>query len=230
MSRAFAKLALIAFSLQVFGTVAVYSADNVVKLPLPQFKGKMSVEAAMFAKKSVRSFNAAPLTLAEVSQMLWAANGSLPADAITGATAKVIPSAGGLYPLEVFLVAGKETVKGLDEGIYQYVPQTNSLKPLAKGDNRNLLAYASLSQMWIARAPVSIVIGGVFDRTTSKYGGRGLQYVFMEAGCSTQNVYLQAEALGLQVGTVGAFDDKKVGSVLKLPSTVTPILIVAVGK
>lgn len=230
MSRALGRSALVGLLVAVLGAVAAQAADKEVKLPFPGFKGKLSVEAAMFAKKSVRNFSSTPLTLAEVSQMLWAANGSLPADAISGATAKVIPSAGGLYPLEVFLVSGKDTVKGLPEAVYRYVPQTNSLKAIAKGDNRNLLAYASLSQMWIARAPALIVIGGAFGRTTGKYGPRGVQYVFMEAGCSTQNVYLQAEALGLHVGTVGAFDDKKVGAVLKLPAGVTPLLIAAIGK
>lgn len=230
MSRTHGRVALMGFLAMIFGTVFAYAADDEIRLPLPAFKGKTSVEAAMFGKKSVRNFGPAPLTPAEVSQMLWAANGSLPADAVTGATAKVIPSAGGLYPLEVFLVTGKNTVEGLPEAVYQYVPQTNSLKPVAKGDNRTLLSYAALSQMWMARAPALIVIVGVFDRTTSKYGGRGVQYVFMEAGCSSQNLYLQAEAIGLHVGSVGAFDEKKVGTVLKLPSGMTPLLIVPFGK
>lgn len=230
MSRAHTRRLLIGFVTLFFGTVAAHAADDEIKLPLPAFKGKVSVEAAMFAKKTVRNFKKTPLTLPQVSQMLWAANGSLPADAISGATAKVIPSAGGLYPLEAFLVAGKNTVTGVPEGVYRYVPQTNSLKTVTKGDNRALLAYAALSQSWLANAPALIVIGGVFDRTMAKYGGRGLQYVFMEAGSSCQNVYLQAEAIGLHVGTVGAFDEKKMGEVLKLPKGVTPLLIVAVGE
>jgi SagB-type dehydrogenase family enzyme len=84
--------------------------------------------------------------------------------------------------------------------------------------------------MWLARAPALIIIGGVFGRTTSKYGDRGIQYVYMEAGSSNQNIYLQAEALGLHVGTVGAFNDAQVSAVLKLPAAVMPLLIVAVGK
>ncbi len=213
-----------------FVRVSALAADNDIKLSKPAVVGKVSLEAALIAKKSVRNFTGEPLAEAQISQILWAANGNLPPDAVAGATYKVIPSAGGLYPLEIFLVTGKDTVSGIPEGVYSYDPLSNSLKLLAPGDNRTLLSHASLSQMWLARAPALVVIGAVFARTTSKYGNRGSQYVFMEAGSSNQNVYLQAEALGLHVGTVGAFNDAQVSAVLKLPSSVTPLLVMAIGK
>jgi SagB-type dehydrogenase family enzyme len=204
--------------------------ESEIKLPMPAFSGKVSVEAAVVAKKTVRNFAGTPLSLAEVSQILWAANGNLPADAVTAATTKVLPSAGGLYPLEIVLVSGKNTVTGLPEGIYLYKPQTHSLATLASGDYRTQLSHACLSQMWLARAPIIVVISAAFARTTAKYGNRGYQYVFMEAGASDQNIYLQAESLGLHSGTVGAFHDGQVSTVLKLPKDVTPLLVVAVGK
>ncbi|MCX5861208.1 MAG: SagB/ThcOx family dehydrogenase [Desulfomonile sp.] len=213
-----------------FVRVSALAADNDIKLSKPAVVGKVSLEVALIAKKSVRNFTGEPLAEAQISQILWAANGNLPPDAVAGATYKVIPSAGGLYPLEIFLVTGKDTVSGIPEGVYSYDPLSNSLKLLAPGDNRTLLSHASLSQMWLARAPALVVIGAVFARTTSKYGNRGSQYVFMEAGSSNQNVYLQAEALGLHVGTVGAFNDAQVSAVLKLPSSVTPLLVMAIGK
>jgi SagB-type dehydrogenase family enzyme len=206
------------------------AADNDIKLSKPALTGKLSLEAALVAKKSVRDFAAAPLTEMQISQILWAANGNLPVDAVTGATYKVVPSAGGLYPLEVFVVTGKDTVGGIPEGVYSYDAQANSLKLIAPGDNRTLLAHASLSQMWMARAPALVVIGAVFARTTSKYGNRGPQYVFMEAGNSSQNIFLQAESLGLHAGSVGAFNDAQVSAVLKLPASVTPLMIMAIGK
>ncbi len=212
------------------GPFAVFAASNAVKLPTPSYTGKISVEAAMAAKHSVRSFKGVPLTLQQVSQLLWAGNGLLPSDAVTGATPKTIPSAGGLYPLELFIVTGKDTVKDLAAGVYQYDPFGNALKTVAQGDKRTALAGAALSQMWMARAPAVIVIAAVFSRTTMKYGSRGNNYVFMEAGNSNQNLYLQAEALGLGVGTVGAFNDAQVGSVLSLPASTAPLLLVPVGK
>lgn len=205
-------------------------ATNSIELPKPSVRGKMSVEAAIRSKKSVRSYSKDPLSLKQISQILWAANGRLPADAVSGATIKVIPSAGGLYPLEIFVVTGEETIKGVPAGIYMYKARSNSLVQIASGDNRNLLAHASLSQMWLARAPAIVVIAAAFSRTTSKYGKRGIQYVFMEAGNSNQNIYLQAEALGLRVGTVGAFNDAQVSAVLKLPKGISPLLVVSVGK
>jgi SagB-type dehydrogenase family enzyme len=204
--------------------------ESEIKLPMPSLSGTGSVEAAMVAKKSVRNFTGTPLTLAQVSQILWAANGNLPADAITGATRKVIPSAGGLYPLEIVLVSGKNTVTDLPEAVYLYKPQTNSLAAIASGDFRTQLSYACLGQTWLARAPAIVVIAAVFGKTTAKYGNRGYQYVFIEAGNSNQNVYLQAESLGLHAGTVGAFDDGQVSAVLKISKDITPLLVVAIGK
>lgn len=211
-------------------SVPANCAEGEIKLPAPNLKSKVCVEAAIVAKKSVRNFGTAPLEIAQVSQMLWAANGNLPRDAVAGATTKVIPSAGGLYALEAFLVAGKDTVHNLPAGTYKYDPQNNSLQLVAAGDNRNLLAYACLSQMFIARAPAVVVIAAVFERSTVKYGPRGYQYTYMEAGSANQNMYLQAEALGLRLATVGAFDDAQVAGVLKFPANVKPLLVVPIGK
>jgi SagB-type dehydrogenase family enzyme len=205
-------------------------AQAEIKLPPPSLTGTMSVEKAIVGKKSVRRFSTEALDQSQVAQLLWAANGNLPVDAVAGATYKAIPSAGGLYPLEVFLVTGQDTVKGLPAGIYAYEPRTHSLKLIAQGDNRMALAHAALSQTWLAGAPAIIVIGGVFSRSTIKYGNRGIQYVFMESGNSNQNLYLQAEALRLKMATIGAFQEAQVSSVLKLQSDVTPLLLVGVGK
>jgi SagB-type dehydrogenase family enzyme len=216
------------------GLVAVpgsaWSAAETVQLPKPSLTGRIPIETAMLRKKSIRNFTGTPMTLADVSQIMWAANGNLPLDAVTSATTKVLPSAGGLYPLEVFLVSGQNTVKDLPAGVYQYNPTNNTLVNIAEGDNRASLASACVSQMWMASAPVMVVVGAVFVRTTAKYGNRGLQYVFMEAGSSNQNVYLQAESLGFGVGTVGAFQDSQVISAIKLPTGVTPLLVMAVGR
>ena len=141
-----------------------------IKLPKPSFTGNMSVEAAMVAKKSVRNFSSTPLTLGQISQLLWSANGNLAYDAVSGATTKVVPSAGGLYPLEIFLLSGKDTVTGLPAGVHQYKPATNSLETISSGDSRASLAQAALGQMWLARAPAIIVIAAAFGRTTSRYG------------------------------------------------------------
>lgn len=204
--------------------------DGKLQLPPPALSGQVSVEQSIAKKTTARNFSGIPLTLAQVSQLLWAANGKIAAvDAMTSAT-RVYPSAGGLYPLEVFLVVGQDKVANVPAGVYQYDWQTHSLRLISSGDNRTLLASACFQQAWLARAPALIVIGGIFQRTTAKYGNRGERYVVMDAGSSCQNVYLQAEALGLKAGVVGAFVDEQVRAVLKLPNEVYPFLVIAVGK
>jgi SagB-type dehydrogenase family enzyme len=212
------------------GSLNCSAAPSAIKLPPPVFKGQVSVEAAIKARKSARSFRRGPLTLQQVSQILWAANGVLPTDAVTGATRRVTPSAGGLYPIEAFVLTGKGSVTGAPAGVYRYDYASNSLKTVVAEDRRSLLAGAALSQTWLARAPVVVLLAGVFARTTGKYGSRGVNYVFMEAGNADQNLCLQAEALGLRSATVGAFVDSQVSKVLKLPAGVSPLLIIAVGK
>jgi SagB-type dehydrogenase family enzyme len=225
-------LPLLCFWVLCFGMLPISSssAADTVQLPKPALTGKMPVEQAMVQKKSAREFSPKPLTLAEVSQLLWAANGNLSLDAVSSATTKVIPSAGGLYPLEVFLVCGKDTVTGLGEGVYHYNATANTLVNLAAGDSRANVASACLGQMWMAKAPVMVVIGAIFARTTAKYGSTGTQYVLMEAGNANQNVYLQAESLGLRVATVGAFQQGQVVAAAKLPNAVAPLLVMPVGK
>ncbi|MEW6111957.1 MAG: SagB/ThcOx family dehydrogenase [Thermodesulfobacteriota bacterium] len=213
-----------------FACSPALSAQNEVRLPKPDLKGSVSVAQALAKKKTVRQYKGTPLTLQQVSQLLWVANGDVPRDAMSGATFKVMPSAGGLYPLEVFLVVGQGGVAEVPAGVYQYNPRKNALELTTQGDKRSLLANAALGQMWLARAPALVVIGAIFERTTMKYGSRGVNYVMMEAGSSNQNIYLQAESLGISAGGVGAFDDARVASVLGLPSSVKPLMIVAVGK
>ncbi len=201
-----------------------------IKLPKPNTKGKLSVEAAMVSKKSVRAFAQAPLTSAQVSQMLWAANGDLPVDAIAEATRKVIPSAGAIYPLEIYLMTGKDTVEGVPAGVYRYNAQNNSLESILEGDNRTQLAYACLGQLFISRAPAVVIIAGAIGRSAAKYGPHGYKYTYMEAGNANQNMYLQAESIGLRMATVGAFHDTQVAAVLKLPPAITPLLVIPIGK
>jgi SagB-type dehydrogenase family enzyme len=214
----------------ITASILLNSAWADIKLPKPSFTGNMSVEAAMVAKRTARNFSPTPVTLDQMSQLLWSANGNLAYDAVSGATTKVVPSAGGLYPLEIFLVCGKDTVTGLPEGVHQYKPATNSLETISSGDRRASLAQAALGQMWLARAPAIIVIAAAFERTTSRYGNRGTQFVLMEAGNSNQNLCLQAAALELRAGTVGAFHDAAVAEAIKLPKSISPLLIVALGR
>lgn len=196
--------------------------DDVVALPGISVPGAMSVESALNARRSVRSFTRAPLTLAEVAQLLWAAQGVTHSEGF-----RTAPSAGALYPLEVYLVAGE--VRGLAPGIYKYHPLEHRLSFVQVGDARARLAVAALGQAWVADAPAVVVIAAVYRRTSAKYGERAARYVPMEAGHAAQNVYLQATALGLGTTVVGAFHDEQVRAVVQLAPKEQPLALMPLG-
>jgi SagB-type dehydrogenase family enzyme len=194
-----------------------------IKLPEPKLKGDISLEQALSERRSVRDFSESALTLEEVSQLLWAAQG------ITSEWGgRTAPSAGGLYPLEVYLVAGN--VEGLAAGSYRYHPEGHELAKVKDGDLRERLAEASLEQTWVKEAAINIIISAVYERTTGKYGERGIRYVPMEAGHSAQNNYLQATALNLGTVTIGAFHDDLVKEVAGMPENEAPLYVIPVGR
>ncbi|MBU4376454.1 MAG: SagB/ThcOx family dehydrogenase [Candidatus Omnitrophica bacterium] len=186
-------------------------------LPKPNLKGAMSVEECIQKRRSVRSFSSKPLAAEEVSQLLWATQGIT--DARRGLRAA--PSAGALYPLEIYLVKG--------DGVFYYDIENHAIIKNSGGDMRSALSGAALGQASIKEAPASIVICAVRSRTTAKYGGRGNRYVEIEAGHAAENLHLQAVALGLASVPVGAFDDNQVKKVLNLPSGTEPLYIIPAG-
>ncbi len=183
----------------------------------------MSVEEAIKKRRSVRDFSRDSLTLDDVAQLLWAAQGKSGRHGFRSA-----PSAGALYPLEIYLVAGH--VDGLSPGVHRYRQERHDLVLLTSGDHRKRLAKAALDQGWVRRAPAVLVITGVYERTIGKYGQRGRRYVHMEVGHAAQNVYLQATVRGLGTVMVGAFDDKEVQEVLRLPMDHEPLGLMPVGR
>jgi len=184
------------------------AATGEIFLPEPEIEGDLSVEEAIAGRRSVRSFTGGSIGLGDLSQLLWAAQGITGEDGFKRAA----PSAGAKYPLEVFAVVG--TVDGLDAGIYRYVPKTHALLPVGGGDVRETLCGEALYQDWIEDAAVVLVITAVYERTMEKYGSRGVRYVHMEVGAAAENVYLEAESLGLGTTFVGAFSDDGVEKVL----------------
>jgi SagB-type dehydrogenase family enzyme len=193
-----------------------------IPLPAAAFGQEMSVEEALKQRRSVREYSRDGLVLEDVSQLLWAAQG------ITGRRGfRAAPSAGALYPLEVYVVVGD--VAGLSPGVYRYRPKKRDLVSVASGDRRKPLASAALGQSWVRRAPAVLLITGVYKRTMAKYGQRGRRYVHMEVGHAAQNVYLAATARGLGTVMVGAFDDNEVQEVLGLPTDHEPLGLMPVG-
>jgi len=194
-----------------------------IELPPPMQDHLLTVEAAIRSRRSIREFAPGSIKVEEISQVLWAAQG------ITDqAGYRTAPSAGALYPLEISLIAGD--IESLPTGIYRYDPRAHVLDAVAAGDRRAAIAEAALSQRWIGDAAAILVIAAVEERTTVKYGKRGVRYVHIETGHVAQNVYLQAAALGLGTTIVGAFDDAEVTEVARLRHEETPLCLLPIGR
>ena len=190
---------------------------QVTVLPPPQLKGTLTLEEALTKRRSVREFSDTPLTLAELGQLLWAAQGTT-----HPAGLRTAPSAGALYPLEVYAVTR--------EGVYHYQPQGHRIIVHVQDDVRSALHAAALRQDPVLKASAEIVIAAVYARTAQKYGEeRSLRYVHLEAGHAAQNVLLQAAALNLGAVPIGAFEDNQVQQVLALPSDQQPLYLIPVG-
>ncbi len=199
---------------------AAWAADKInktIQLPEPKLVGKMSVEETIFRRRSQRSFFPNELTMEQISQLLWAAQG------ITDKTwgFRAAPSSGSLYPLTLYLVK--------KDGVFRYVPDGHKLVQTSSEDIRPSLVRASLGQSYIGEAPVDIIIAGNFRIIEAKYGQRSYRYLNMEIGHVAENIELQAVSLGLTSVPVGAFWDDVVGKALNLPDTQDPFYIIPVG-
>ena len=202
---------------QVIGTVS---------LPAPQLTGNLSVEAAIQNRRSVREYANESVTLGNVSQILWSAQGITN----TQYQLRAAPSAGQVYPLEIYVIAGPN-VTGLKEGVYQYEPSNNTLEMFMNGDLRSDLATIADGQPWVKQAPLDILITGDYQKMIDKYPNKQLSTTFvdLEAGGVGENIYLQAESLGLATVALGSFDSNQLNQKFELPSNETPLYIFPIG-
>lgn len=221
-SPALSTLALVAAMQATYGCAAESSPQRHTEaafgLPAPRAAGTLSVEEAISTRRSVREFSRDPLSMDEIGQLFWSAQGIT--DSASGHRAS--PSAGALYPLEVYAVT--------HDGVYHYLPANHQLERVIARDLRLSLAGAALGQTAVQEAAVDFVFTGVVSRTSGKYGDRAERFVYMEAGHAAENMLLQALALGLGGVTIGGFSDDAVRTVLALPAGEQPLYIVSIGK
>lgn len=231
-----ATLPVLALALVLAGLPSNARAQeaDVIPLPDPVLDGDLSVERALVQRRSVREFAADALQLEELGQLLWAAQGiteptPAPEDwpwGEWGGGLRTAPSAGALYPLELYVLA--TNVAGLEAGLYRYRPREHGLERV--GEPTGGLAAAALGQRAIAEAPAVVVIAAEYRRTAAKYGDRAERYVHIEVGAAAENVYLQAEAAGLATVFIGAFRDEQVQETLALPDRHAPLGLMPVGR
>lgn len=210
-------LALIILAMSMEGLVM--ANDKEIILPQPVTKGKVSLEEAIFKRRSQREFQRKDLSLEQVGQLLWAAQGITAKRG--GFSFRAAPSAGVLYPLELYALT--------KDGLYHYIPEGHKLENFSDKDLRKSLADAALGQEPAASGALVIVVCAVYERVTSKYGQRGRRYAHIEAGHAAQNIHLQAVALGLGSVPIGAFNDDAVKKCLSLPAACEPLYIIPIG-
>ena len=192
-------------------------AETKIALPEPKTTGRMTLEEAIYKRRSIRSFASKELSLEQISQLLWAAQGITD----TGMGFRTAPSAGALYPLELYIVK--------KDGFFHYHPMGHILEKAGDRDVRNEIVRTALGQSFIGQAPVSVIISVVKSRVTDKYSSRGNRYVDIEVGHAAENLQLQAVTLGLGSVAIGAFTDSEVKSILGLPEDTEPRYIIPVG-
>jgi SagB-type dehydrogenase family enzyme len=197
--------------------VAALAVGDTLPLPAARTEGPISVEGAIARRRSCRRYASDPLSLEQVAQLLWAGQGMTDPRGLRAA-----PSAGARYPVELLVVC--------EDGLLRYLPDQHAVVKLAAGDRRRALAAAALGQSFLATAPVCLALTARFERTTSRYGERGIRYVHMDIACAAENIHLQAEALELRSVAIGAFDDRQVQQALGLEDDEEPLYLIPVGR
>ncbi len=190
-----------------------------IQLLKPKFEGEMSLEESIFNRKSIRSFKDKEIEIEKLSQLLWAAQGE-------NLSKRTVPSAGAIYPIEIYVFLKKK-------GLYHYHYKKMLLKrEIEENPNENILrqlAQYCLSQNFIYEAPLNLIICVNYPKITRGYGERGKRYALIEVGHCAQNVHLEAVALGLGSVPIGAFRDRKISQLLRLPEDLDPIYIIPIG-
>jgi SagB-type dehydrogenase family enzyme len=198
-------------------------ASQAIKLPEPRTDGGISVEKALQERRSIRSFGDQPLALAEVSQLLWAAQG------ITDDKGhRTAPSAMEAYPLQIYLLASNVT--GLPSGVYHYLPEGHNLIAMQKSGLDDLYSSSAGQEAWIKGAPAIFIITSVFERLNRMMGKDSSRFVYVEAGTAAENLLLEVVSLGLASTYTAGFDANRTEELLGLPSGEKIIGVLPVGR
>ena len=205
------------------GAVSFAAEPRTVALPKPDVTGKVTLEQAIAQRRSVREYTPGALTLAEVSQLMWVAQGITSPDG-----KRATPSARAVYPLQVWLVANDVT--GLRPGIYRYEPKEHALALVTAGEQRDSMAAAARGQAAIQHAAAVVAVIGDSTLAATKFRGNAERWLGMEAGFVVQDVYLECTALGLGTVMVGGFEESSVRRALGVPAAWEALALMPVGR
>ena len=193
------------------------AGPRTIQLPAPALTGSVSVEDAINKRRSIRQFSDKLLNFGQIGQLCWAGQGITDKER----NLRAAPSAGALYPIELYCVT--------PVGTFVYRPEEHSLEQTHQADLREQLASAAGGQAAVSEAACSIVIAGSVKKLTAKYGNKATKFMLIEAGCVAENIQLESVAMGLASLPVGAFETKSVAKVFQMKNELEPLLIVCVG-
>jgi len=206
-------------------SAVLLTAENIA-LGVPDIRSGNSLESVLKNRRTRRDFVDKEISLKQVSQMLWSAQG-----VTVDWGGRTAPSAKSTYPLSVFLIASK--VEGLTPGEYQYIPgdrtPVHALRPIKSVDLQKAI-YEALNESSFKNAPAVFVITGNMGKMAEAYGGIPHdKEVYLEAGHAAQNLYLQAESLHLGVVTISSFNEAKILDLITIPESETIIYLIPFG-
>jgi SagB-type dehydrogenase family enzyme len=179
---------------------------------------------ALKKRKSIRSFFPKPLSIADLSFLLWASTGIQRKE--RDYEFRTVPSAGALYPIETYLIANK--VDGLEKALYHYELQAHALEELKVGSFSEKIAQAALGQKMLIAAPVVLIWTAIFERSKWKYAQRAYRYVYLDAGHIAQNLALSAASIGLGSCQIGAFFDDEINQIIGIDGVEESVLYLSV--
>ncbi len=214
------RLCILAFLAGIVAPNCFPVQPALISLPSPRKTGSVSVEDALAARRSIRAYTKQPLTVADLGQLLWAAQGVTSPDG-----KRTAPSAMHRYPLEIAVVA--QNVDGLPNGAYHYLPATHSLQVLASTKPGTNLLSGATSQGHVQSAPAVFVIAAVYERMGP--GAKNRTWTDYEAGLASENLMLEAVALGLGSVVTGGIDAGTVKEAVKFTGSEQVIVVIPVG-
>jgi len=205
-----------------------------VKLPLvesPPQNGR-TFDEVISSRRSVRDFANLDLTLNELSLILhqsYGITGELPGKGDFRQNLRSSPSAGGLYPAEIYIAVRK--VSGVEPGIYHYNVLNHEIELLIPGDPTEQMYNFCCGQEFVHNTSIVIIMSGVLARTKLKYGERGYRYVLLDIGHLGQNIYLSCASLDLAIMTTCGFFDDEANKLLRIDGVDETVMYVAfIGK
>src|SRR3990170_2732429 len=205
-------------------TYKKYPSARMIKLSLKFPSQSLPIIEVLKLRRSIRSFSPNPLSLDDLSFLLWLSTGVQRKE--QGYEFRTVPSAGALYPIETYL--NVNNVEGLEKGLYHYDIQAHALEELKVGSFSEEIAQATLGQKMLIAAPVVLIWTAIFERSKWKYAQRAYRYVYLDAGHIAQNLALSATSIGLGSCQIGAFFDDEINQIIEVDGVNESVLYLSV--